>query len=88
MNKDEILEVREYHFKKTKRLCQGYIWKELDYKTDVTDGRLIEIGTLIRKLNDERERINEINKMLFDYDNRKWLNDKWRITRKVVKCIW
>ena len=75
MNKDEILEVKEYHFKKIKKLCQEYIFKELDYKTGVTDGRLIEIGTLIRKLNDERERINEINKMLFDYDNKELI--KW-----------
>lgn len=70
MNKDEILEVREYHFKKIKKLCQEYIDKELDYKTGVTDDRLIEICTLIRKINDERERINEIIKMLYDYDNK------------------
>lgn len=70
MNKDEILEIMEYHFKKAKKLCREYIDKELDYKTDVVDGRLMEIGTLIRKLNDERERINEIEKMLYDYDNK------------------
>ena len=70
MNKDEILEIMEYHFKKAKKLCQEYIDKELDYKTDVVDGRLMEIVTLIRKLNDERERINEIEKMLYDYDNK------------------
>ena len=47
MNEDEILEIKEYHFKKIRRLCQEYIDRELDYKIGVTDDRLIEVWTLI-----------------------------------------
>ena len=75
MNKDEINEVREYHFRKIRRLCQEYIDKELDYKMGITDSRIIEIGKLIRKITDENERVNEINKTLYNhniynYDNK------------------
>ena len=88
MKKDEILEVMEYHFKKIKKLCQIYVDREIDYKTVINNSRLIEVCKLIEELKRESERINELEKMLYDYDNKEWLNDKWRITRKVVKCIW
>ena len=88
MNKDEILEVMEYHFKKIKKLCQIYVDREIDYKTVINNSRLIEVCKLIEELKRERGRINELEKMLYDYDNKEWLNDKWRTTRKVVKCFW
>lgn len=66
MSNEELQEVKEYHFKKIKKLCQEYIDKELDYKTGVADGRLIEVGKLIRKLNDEIKRINEIIEIQYD----------------------
>ena len=88
MKKDEILEVREYHFKKIKKLCQIYVDREIDYKTVINNSRLIEVCKLIEKLKCESERINELEKMLYDCDNKEWLNDKWRTTRKVAKCFW
>ena len=88
MKKDEILEVMEYHFKKIKKLCQIYVDREIDYKTGINNSRLIEVCKLIEELKRESERINELEKMLYDYDNKEWLNDKWRTARKVVKCIW
>ena len=88
MKKDEILEVREYHFKKIKKLCQIYVDREIDYKTVINNSRLIEVCKLIEELKCESERINELEKMLHDCDNKEWLNDKWRTARKVVKCVW
>ena len=88
MKKDEILEVMEYHFKKIKKLCQIYVDREIDYKTVINNSRLIEVRKLIEELKRESERINELEKMLYDYDNKEWLNDKWRTARKVVKCVW
>ena len=88
MNKDEILEVMEYHFKKIKKLCQIYVEREIDYKIGINNSRLIEICKLIEELECESGRINELEKMLYDYDNKEWLNDKWRTARKVVKCFW
>ena len=88
MKKDEILEVMEYHFKKIKKLCQIYVDREIDYKTVINNSRLIEVCKLIEELKCESERINELEKMLYDYDNKEWLNDRWRTTRKVVKCFW
>ena len=70
MKKDEILEVREYHFKKIKKLCQTYVDREIDYKTVINNSRLIEVCKLIEKLKCESERINELEKMLYDYDNK------------------
>ena len=88
MKKDEILEVMEYHFKKIKKLCQIYVDREIDYKTGINNSRLIEVCKLIEELECESGRINELEKMLHDYDNKEWLNDKWRTARKVVKCVW
>lgn len=70
MKKDEILEVREYHFKKIKKLCQIYVDREIDYKTVINNSRLIEVCKLIEKLKCESERINELEKMLYDCDNK------------------
>ena len=70
MKKDEILEVMEYHFKKIKKLCQIYVDKEIDYKTSINNSRLIEVCKLIEELKYESERINELEKMLHDYDNK------------------
>ena len=70
MKKDEILEVREYHFKKIKKLCQIYVDREIDYKTDINDNRLIEVCKLIEELRCESGRINELEKMLYDYDSK------------------
>ena len=70
MNKDEILEVMEYHFKKIKKLCQIYVEREIDYKTVINNSRLIEVCKLIEKLKCESGRINELEKMLYDYDNK------------------
>ena len=70
MNKDEILEVREYHFKKIKKLCQIYVDREIDYKTVINNSRLIEVCKLIEELKCESKRINELEKMLHDYDNK------------------
>lgn len=65
------LEVREYHFKKIKKLCQIYVDREIDYKTGINaDSRLIEVGKLIKELECETRRINELEKMLNDYDNK------------------
>lgn len=68
MNKDEILEVKEYHFKKIKKLCQIYVDNEISYKA-FTDNRLIKVCELIKELECERGRLNELEKMLHDYDN-------------------
>ena len=70
MNKDEILEVREYHFKKIKKLCQIYVDREIDYKTVINNSRLIEVCKLIEELKCESKRINELEKMLHDCDNK------------------
>ena len=70
MKKDEILEVMEYHFKKIKKLCQTYVDREIDYKTVINNSRLIEVCKLIEKLKCESERINELEKMLYDCDNK------------------
>lgn len=76
MKKDEILEVMEYHFKKIKKLCQIYVDREIDYKTVINNSRLIEVCKLIEELKRESERINELEKMLYDYDNKERLNDR------------
>ena len=70
MKKDEILEVMEYHFKKIKKLCQIYVEREIDYKTGINNSRLIEVCKLIEELKCESERINELEKMLHDCDNK------------------
>ena len=70
MNEDEILEVIEYHFKKIRRICQIYVDREIDYKVGVNDSRFIEVCNLIKDIECERERINEFEKMLHDYDNK------------------
>ena len=70
MNEDEILEVIEYHFKKIRRMCQIYVDSEIDYKLGSDDSRFIEVCNLIKDIECERERINELEKMLHDYDNK------------------
>ena len=72
MKKDEILEVMEYHFKKIKKLCQIYVDREIAYKTGINNSRLIEVYKLIEELKCESGRINELEKMLYDYDNKDW----------------
>lgn len=70
MNKDELLEIREYHFKKIKRLLETYIDREVDYKTSfISDSRLLNINKLISELRCETERINEIDTMLYNCDD-------------------
>lgn len=70
MNKDELLEIREYHLKKIKRLLETYIDKEVDYKTSfISDSRLLNINKLISELRCETERINEIDTMLYNCDD-------------------
>ena len=54
MNKDEILEVMEYHFKKIKKLCQIYVDREIDYKTVINNSRLIEVCKLIEEWEKEK----------------------------------
>ena len=70
MKKDEILEVMEYHFKKIKKLSQIYVDREIDYKTGINNSRLIEVCKLIEELERESERINELEEMLHDYNNK------------------
>ena len=72
MKKDEILEVMEYHFKKIKKLCQIYVDREIDYKTGINNSRLIEVCKLIEELKCESERINELEEMLHNCDNKDW----------------
>ena len=70
MNKEEILEVMEYHFKKIKKMCQIYVDREIDYKTVINNSRLIEVCKLIEELKCESKRINELEKMLHNCDNK------------------
>ena len=70
MKKDEILEVMEYHFKKIKKLSQIYEDREIDNKTGINNSRLIEVCKLIEELECESGRINELEKMLHDCDNK------------------
>lgn len=69
MNKDELNEVKEFHYKKMKRLCQNYIDNELEYRTGVADSRIVEINKLIANLSSERERINEIINLMIEVGN-------------------
>lgn len=71
MNKDEILEIREYHLKKIKKLCQIYVDREIDYKTGFSDSRLIEVSKLVKELERENGRLNELDKMLYDHDKKR-----------------
>lgn len=69
MNKEELNEIKEFHYKKIRRLCQKYIDNELDYKKGVADSRIIEINKLIANLSSERERINEIINLMIELGN-------------------
>ena len=68
MSKDELNEVKEFHYKKIIRLCQKYIDNELDYRTGVSDSRLIEINKVIANLSSERERIIEVINLMIELD--------------------
>lgn len=69
MNKEELDEVKELHYKKIRRLCQEYIDNELEYKTGVSDSRLIKINKLIANIFSEKERINEVINLMIELDN-------------------
>ena len=60
----------EYHFKKIKKLCQIYVDREIDYKIGINNSRLIEVCKLIEELKCESGRINELEKMLHNCDNK------------------
>ena len=69
ISKEELNEVKEFHYEKIRRLCQKYINNELDYKTGISDSRLIEINKLITNLTSEIERINEVINLMIELDN-------------------
>lgn len=69
INKEELNEVKEFHYEKIRRLCQKYIDNELNYKTGISDSRLIEINKLITNLTSEIERINGLINILIELDN-------------------
>ena len=69
ISKEELNEVKEFHYEKIRRLCQKYINNELDYKTGISDIRLIEINKLITNLTSEIERINEVINLMIELDN-------------------
>lgn len=69
ISKEELNEVKEFHYKKIRRLCQQYINNELDYKTGFSDSRLIEINKVITNLTSEIERINEVINLMIELDN-------------------
>ena len=69
MGKDELNEVKEFHYKKIRRLCQNYIDNELDYRTGVSDSRLIEINKVIANLSSERARIIEVINLMTELEN-------------------
>ena len=56
ISKEELNEVKEFHYEKIRRLCQRYINNELDYKTGVNDSRLIEINKVITNLTSEKKK--------------------------------
>ncbi len=71
MNKEELCEAKEYHYRKIRRKCQTYIDNELDYKINkISDIRLLEVGKLIKELLSEKERINEIDNLIYEFDNK------------------
>ena len=51
-------------------MCQIYVDREIDYKTGINNSRLIEVCKLIKELECESGRINELEKMLHDYDSK------------------
>ena len=55
---------------KIKKLCQIYVEREIEYKTGINNSRLIEVCKLIEELKCESGRINELEKMLHDCDNK------------------
>lgn len=69
ISKEELNEVKEFHYEKIKRLCQKYINNELDYKTGISDSRLIEINKVVTNLTLEIERINEVINLMIELDN-------------------
>ena len=71
MNKEELCEAKEYHYRKIRRKCQTYIDNEIDYKINkVSDTRLLEVCKLIKELVDEKKRINEIDILIYEFDNK------------------
>lgn len=68
MNEDEILELKEYHFKKIKKLCQIYANREIDYKTGFDDSGFMKVCELIKELECDRGRRQYLYKWLFSYD--------------------
>lgn len=71
MNKEELCEAKEYHYRRIRRKCQIYIDNELDYKINkISDIRLLEVGKLIKELLSEKERINEIDNLIYEFDNK------------------
>ena len=78
MNKEEIIAMKEVHYKKIKDMCWNYYDKEMIKKysffeetlnnianllNPCKDNRLIEINKLIDNLIKERNRIIEIDRM-------------------------
>lgn len=78
MNKEELDEVKEFHYEKIKRLCQRYVNNELDYRTGIGgDKRLIEINKVIASLSSEIIRINKISNLIRELDNKEEKGNKY-----------
>ena len=74
MNKEEIEELKEFHYKNIKDMCRNYAENEITIKHTLVedlvnclkpfeDRRIIEINRLIEEFIKERDRIIEIDKM-------------------------